>query len=163
MTKLVPLRSIEHGVRRAIAILGEDGVKAAIENLLGVSRSVSLIRKCADPDNDRHHLQLRYGVALDIACHDSARRAPLLEVYRHLVDQHTSPHKLVPVEGGARVTHAVLALQAALGDLAETVGEATHVDGPGGVRLTNLEKHEIYESLSVIEQQTETIKRMIAA
>jgi hypothetical protein len=163
MTKLVALRSIEHGVRRAISILGDEGVTEAIKDLLGVRRSASLIRKCADPDNDRHHLQFRYGVALDIACHNVTQRPPLLEVYRHLVEHHTSSHQLAPVEGGARVTHAVLALQAALGDLAETVGEATHADSPGGVRLTNLEKHEIYESLVTIEQQTETIKRMIAA
>jgi hypothetical protein len=50
MTKLVALRSIEHGVRRAISILGDEGVTEAIKDLLGVRRSASLIRKCADPE-----------------------------------------------------------------------------------------------------------------
>ena len=65
MTKLVAIRSIEHAARRALTILGDDGVERAIEDVLGLKRSASLIRKCADPDDDSHHLQSRYAVALD--------------------------------------------------------------------------------------------------
>ncbi len=88
MTKPAPLRTIEHGLRRALAILEADGAKAAIQDLLGVERSASLLHKCADPDNDRHHLQLRYAVALDVACQKAGQLPPLLEVHRYLVERH---------------------------------------------------------------------------
>ena len=54
MTKLVAIRSIEHAARRALTILGDEGVEQAIEETLGLKRSASLIRKCADPDDDEY-------------------------------------------------------------------------------------------------------------
>ena len=38
MTKLVPLRTIEHGLRRALATLGERGSQQAIHDVLGIKR-----------------------------------------------------------------------------------------------------------------------------
>ena len=162
MTKLVPLRSIEHGLRRALAILGDDGARGAIEDLLGISRSASLIRKCADHDNQRHHVQMRYAVALDVACERAGQLPPLLEVHRHLVERHARSDPPDEPNPEDAVLRAVLTLQAALGDLSQTVGEALHARSPGGVRLTNREKHEIHDALAAIDRQTEAIKRLLA-
>ena len=162
MTKLVPLRSIEHGLRRALGILEDEGATKAIQDVLGVKRSASLLRKCADPDNDRHHLQFRYAVALDAACAKAGRLTPLLEVHQFLVERHARTSSAERVGGGAKLFHAVLALQAALGDVAQTVTEGLHAEGPGGTRLTNREKHAIYDALEAIDHESETIKRMIA-
>lgn len=162
MTKLVPLRTIEHGLRRALAILGDEGAIESIRDLLEVRRSAALIRKCADPDNDRHHVQFRYAVALDVACKKAGQLPPLLEVHQYLVERYARSE---PPEGQgdeSTVLHAVLALQAALGDLSQTVSEALHADSPGGIRLTNREKHEIHEALDAVDHQTEMIKTMIA-
>ena len=38
MTKLVAIRTIEHATRRALTILGDDGVEQAIEDILGLKR-----------------------------------------------------------------------------------------------------------------------------
>lgn len=163
MTKLVALRTIEHGARRALSILGDDGAESAIEELLGLRRSASLIRKCADPDDDSHHLQCRYAVALDVACHQVGQLPPLLDVHRYLIERHSDmPAADAPVSE-RRVLHAVLALQAALGELSQTVDQAMHEEGPGGARLTNREKHEIHEALEAISHKTEAIKRLVAA
>lgn len=163
MTKLVAIRTIEHAARRALTILGDEGVERAIEEVLGVKRSASLIRKCADPDDDGHHLQSRYAVALDVACRRAGEPAPLLDAHGYLIERHSG----VAPSGGevdeGRVQHAVLMLQAALGELSQTVGEALHEESPGGGRLTNREKHEIHEAMETIDHKVESIKRLIAA
>jgi hypothetical protein len=167
MTKLVAIRSIEHGARRALTILGDDGAERAIKEVLGLKRSASLIRKCADPDDDGHHLQSRYAVALDVACHRAGQPPPLLDAHRYLVERHASPERADELAddlaGEGRMQHAVLMLQAALGALSQTVGEALHEDSPGGSRLTNREKHEIHEAITAIDHKVESIKRLIAA
>jgi hypothetical protein len=162
MTKLVSLRSVEHGLRRALAILDDDAAQSAIREMAGVQRSVSLLRKCADPDNDRHHLQFRYAVALDTACARAGHIAPLLEVHRYLVEHYSGSTAEDWNEAESKLLHAVLNLQAALGDLSQTVSEGMQEEGPGGTRLTNREKHAIHEALEAIDYQTEAIKRSIA-
>lgn len=161
MTKLVPLRTIEHGLRRALSILDEDGACGAIEELSGVRRSASLLRKCADPDNDRHHLQLRYAIALDVACTRAINLAPLLEVYRYLVEHHAQGAPGIGRAMEAKLLRAVLGLQAALGELSQTVNEALHAESPGGRRLTNQERHAVHEALEAIDQESERIKRLL--
>lgn len=164
MTKLVPLRTIEHALRRALATLGEKRAQQTIQDVLGLTRSNSMLRKCADPDDDRHHIQFRYAVALDIACARSGQLAPLLDVHRYLIERHAGHDSLAREAGGeGLILRAVLALQAALGDLSQSIGDALHAESPGGVELTNREKHEIYEALDVIHCEAETIKQMIAA
>jgi hypothetical protein len=163
MTKLVAIRTIEHDARRALAILGDDGVEQAIEEILGLKRSASLIRKCADPDDDGHHLQSRYAVVLDVACHRAGQLPPLLDAHGYLIERHIGAAPRDGQAGGGRVQHAVLMLQAALGALSQTVGEALHEEGPGGTRLTNREKHEIHEAIETIDHKVESIERLIAA
>ena len=163
MTKLVAIRTIEHATRRALAILGDGGVERAIEDVLGLRRSASLIRKCADPDDDGHHLQSRYAVALDVACHRAGQLPPLLDAHRYLIERHSGAAPSAGELGEGRVQHAVLMLQAALGELSLTVGEAVHDDSPGGVRLTNRERHEIHDAIAAIDHKVESIKRLIAA
>jgi hypothetical protein len=107
-------------------------------------------------------VQFRYAVALDVACKKAGQLPPLLEVHQYLVERYARSE---PPEGQgdeSTVLHAVLALQAALGDLSQTVSEALHADSPGGIRLTNREKHEIHEALDAVDHQTEMIKTMIA-
>ncbi len=162
MTKLAPLRTIEHGLRRALSILEIEGAQRAIHDFLGVRRSASLLRKCADPDDDKHHLQFRYAVALDVGCAKAGQQPPFLEVHNYLVEQHTGRDPPGDGDGAARLVQAVLALQAALGDLSQTVSDGLRVDGPGGTRLTIHEKHSIYETLEAIHHQTEMTKRTIA-
>ena len=163
MTKLVAIRTIEHAARRALTILGDAGVEQAIVDVLGIKRSASLIRKCADPDDDGHHLQSRYAVALDVACRRAGQLPPLLDAHSYLIERHSGG---APSDGEireGRVQHAVLMLQAALGELSQTVGEALHEQSPGGTRLSNREKHEIHGAMEAIDHKVEEIKRLIAA
>ena len=135
MTKLVRLRSIEHGLRRALAILDDDGARNAIQEITGVRRSASLLRKCADPDDNRHHLQYRYAVALDSACARAGHLSPLLEVYQHLVESHSQSAPEGRKGAETKLLYDVLNLQTALGDLSQTVSEGLQEEGPRGSRL----------------------------
>ncbi len=163
MTKLVAIRTIEHATRRALTIPGDDGVEQAIGDILGLKRSASLIRKCADPDDDGHHLQTRYAVSLDVACRRAGEIPPLLDAHGYLIERHSGEAPSDGQVNEGRVQHAVLMLQAALGELSQTVGEAVHEESSGGARLTNREKHEIHEAMETIDHKVESIKRLIAA
>ena len=63
MTKVLPLDSIENGIRQAIRSLGDQAATDALARFTGQRKSASLLRKCADPDDNRHNIQLRDAVA----------------------------------------------------------------------------------------------------
>ena len=80
-----------------------------------------------------------------------------------LIERHAGVDSVTTARGAeALVLHAVLSLQAALGELSESVSGALHAESPGGIKLTNHEKHEIHEALDAIHNQAEAIKRMMA-
>jgi len=162
MTKLVPLRSLEHAIRRVFLLLGDCGVEAAIEDRLGLARSASLIRKCGDPDDGAHQLQMRYAIALDMACWEAHRQAPLFEAYRHLVGTDSHGDANDDDASKERIVDGVVALQIALGNLAEMVREAYSADSPDPSGLTQSERHHLFEAVNLLESCAETLKSVIA-
>lgn len=161
MTKYARLHSIEHGIRQALAILGDRGAEAALESALGLKRSASLLRKCGDPDNGANQIQQRYSVALDAACVRAGHLPPLLEAHRHLVERLAGDAAGHIELRRSDLSSMVLVLQGALGRLAEAVVEAQDPRSPAGRRLSNREKHEIFEAVVRIEEHSETLKRML--
>ncbi len=161
MTKFVRLHSIEHGIRQAFTILGDRGVEAVLEDLLGLKRSASLIRKCGDPDNEMNHIQHRYSVALDVGCMRAGHRPPLLEAHRSLVKRLSGRGAAPPTARGFDLFSAVLLLQRAVGHLAQAI-----LDARGSLRcrdrcLTNRETHELFEAVVDIERHTERLKLLL--
>ncbi len=65
------------------------------------------------------------------------------------------------IEHGLRRALAVLALQAALGDLSQTVSQALSADSPGGERRTHHQRHEIHDAREAIAHQAEITKPMV--
>ena len=108
-------------------------------------------------------MQTRYAVALDVACRRAGELPPLLDAHSYLIERHSGEAPSDGQVNEGRVQHAVLMLQAALGELSQTVGEALHEEGSGGARLTNREKHEIHEAMEAIDHKVESIKQLIAA
>jgi len=161
MTKLTKVGSIEHALRQVLDILREDGARNAIREVLGLDRSPSLLRKCADPDATTHNLQLRYAVALDAHCLKVDQTTPLLEAYNRLMNTYSSG-RLAGLPTEERLMHSVLRLQSALGDLSQTVSEGFTPDSLGGKHLTNRERHAMFEALEAVDQQSEEIKLAIS-
>ena len=114
MTKLVPLGSIEHGIREALRHLSDDGASAAIEAYSGQRKSSSLLRKCADPDDERHHIQLRDAIALDRACMEQNHPPPLLRSHSNLLEQPPPPRN-----SDADFCHLAMAIRVATGQVSE--------------------------------------------
>lgn len=161
MTKLAPLGSIEYGIRRVLDILGEERVEAAIRESLGIERSASLIRKCGDPDEDRHHIQMRYAIALDKACLAANCRAPLLEAHRAMLDSPVAQNRNESVKED--ILCDVLALQSALGDLSHKVRAAFSMDSVAVDRLTGVERHAIYAAVETLQENAEHLKRILVS
>jgi hypothetical protein len=80
MTKPRDIASIRAGLHRALGLLEERRVADA------TGKSASLFRKCADPDNPRHRLQIEDALALDAACVAQGERPPILDHYRQALD-----------------------------------------------------------------------------
>ncbi len=162
MTKFVRLHSIEHGIRQAFAILGDRGVEAVLEDLLGLRRSASLIRKCGDPDNETNHIQHRYSVALDVGCMRAGHRPPLLEAHQSMIKRLSIGAARSAAARGFDLLSAVLSLQRAVGHLAQAVLDARGPIRRHDRRLTNRETHELFEAVVDIERQTERLKLLLA-
>lgn len=159
MTKLAPLGSIEHGIRRVLEMLGEERVESAIQESLGIERSASLIRKCGDPDEDRHQIQMRYAIALDQACLAATGRTPLLEAYRAMLDSPLTLDRNASVKED--ILQDVLTLQGALGDLSHKVRDAFSMDSLASDRLTGVERHAIYAAVETLQENAEHLKRIL--
>ena len=162
MTKLMPLYTIEHGIRRAFALLGDEGVEQAIEDHLGITRSASLIRKCGDPDDVNHHLQLRYAIALDRACRQKVGQAPLLECMAMQLSGAADPKATPERFSELSALKEMLALQMALGGLAKEVADAMREGSPGGADFSQLEAHKLFDSIDEIEKHLEAFKCVLA-
>ena len=89
------------------------------------------------------------------------RLPPLLEAHRHLVERLTGDPAQHMAVRGRDLPPVVLALQSALGHLAEAAVAVQAPGGSAGTRLTNREKHEIFEAVVKIEEHAETLKRML--
>jgi hypothetical protein len=161
LTKLARLGSVEHGIRQALKILGDDGAEDALERVLGVRRSASLIRKCADPDNNSNHIQLRYAIALDVACVEAGYDPPLSDMAQHLVHRLAAKTPKSVDKESLSLSSAVIEMQSALGNLARAVLDAQNPDGPDGAGLSNWEKHEIFEASNQIDAHIRNIKLLI--
>lgn len=57
-------------------------------------RSVHLIRKWADPDDDAHHIPLYQAIALDLKAIDQGQAPLILEAYQRAVDAHREDHRI---------------------------------------------------------------------
>lgn len=162
MTKIARLPSLELGLRQAFQTLGERGVEDAIGEYLGLHRSASLIRKCADPDDDTHNVQHRYSVAIDIASMHAGHLPPMLGAHQHLLDQ-CATRTVQETNRPSDLSAAVLRAQAALGALARDVVEAQDPESPAGRELSDSERHRIFEAVRMLEEDIARIERSLVA
>jgi len=161
MTKTLSLRNIEHGIQHAITILGDHGIQSALMDKLNLSRSASLIRKCANPNEERQHLQLRYAVALDAACVELGERAPILTAYTHLLEDSSTPQAAKKIATQRALVREVVALQAALGDLARAVEQLQEEDTMPLRQISRTDRQHLSEALDGVLREAYRIERMI--
>lgn len=157
MTKAVLPNSFEHALRRVLLILGEAGAEEAILRGTGVRRSASLLRKCADADDQRHQIQLRYASALDMACVAKGHLPPLLEAQKRLVAAYLADGR-DGVADAADLSRSLLDLQATLGGLAAILRASA---APEGGPLREVDRLAIFRALETLIEQAGALERRV--
>ena len=156
MTKSVAEGSFEHAIREALRSLGEDGAVDALECHAGQRKSPSLLRKCADPDDQRHHIQLRDALALDRACLAANHGTPLLRAYELKLQQDQVTPPKAAEEDLLRLS---LEINVAAGELSAQCIQAlqTQPVGSGGCPRP----HAIEAALAGLERKTRRMRRAL--
>ena len=125
MPKIRTPLTIEAGLDRAVGLMTAECVAQAI------GKSVGLVRKFADPDEEANNVQLRQAIAIDRACMTENGEAPLLAVYQRLIDGCDAPDSEEPIH------ELLLTLHVTAGRLTERLQAATAPGGPGGERMSS--------------------------
>jgi|GEM_PF-6947408 len=158
MTKIVQAISIEHAIRKALQRLGEAGASQALEAYSGQRKSVSLLRKCADPDNPRYNIQLRDAIALDRACIDANYPPPLRQAYDAALDDRQNNS----LEPDADLYSLMLAINVAAGGVGDVIlkMQANH---NCRVCENQLRIQPVFDRLTELEATVSDLRRTLTA
>ena len=156
MVKIRKLASLEKGLEEITRILTEEEIKKAI------NKSGSYIRKCSDPDPDSDGIKRNIdhvdSIALDKACVKKGFAPPLLTSHQYILDQQTSELNADELNDVSRMLEKFSILE---GDLNKFIIDATDPLGPGGEKMTQIEKKKIFDSIKKIEDKILKIKLSI--
>ena len=160
MTKSVQLGSFEHGLRECFHHLGVSRAAEAVEDFNGHRKSESLLRKYADPDNDRHQVPMRDALAMDRACIADGHQPPMLTAYRSLLERATNRGAGEDPANG-EICHLTLAMDAAAGLVSEAVLQSEICDGSDCHK--NYHTEQIYASLRELEDLVTSLRKAVVA
>ena len=153
MVKIRKLASIEKGLEEITKVLSEEEIKKAI------NKGASYIRKCSDPDPDsdgiKRNIDHKDSVQLDLACVRKRVAPPLLTSHQYIIDQEKNKLENEDMNDVSRMLVKFSILE---GELNKFIIDATDPDGPGGEKVTELEKKKIFESIKKIEDKILKIK-----
>ena len=156
MVKIRKLASLEKGLEEITRILTEEEIKKAI------NKGGSYIRKCSDPDPDSDGIKRNIdhvdSIALDKACVKKGFAPPLLTSHQYILDQQTSELNSDELNDVSRMLVKFSILE---GDLNKFIIDATDPLGPGGEKMTQIEKKKIFDSIKKIEDKILKIKLSI--
>lgn len=157
MTKSVNIGTIEHGLREAFGYLSIEGAADAIEWATGHRKSVSLLRKYADPDSPRHHVPLRDAMAIDRACIQAGHKPPLLMTYQINLEEKSADYSRNCEDPS--ICRLALATGAAAGMVSEAVLQSEVCDECHCHK--NHHKEQIYASLVELEEAVTALRRAV--
>lgn len=156
MVKIRKLASLEKGLEEITRILTEEEIKKAI------NKGGSYIRKCSDPDPDSDGIKRNIdhvdSIALDKACVKKGFAPPLLTSHQYILDQQKSELNSDELNDVSRMLVKFSILE---GDLNKFIIDATDPLGPGGEKMTQIEKKKIFDSIKKIEDKILKIKLSI--
>jgi len=148
MAKIRKIASIENGINEVVKILSED----EIENAIG--KSVSYLRKCSDPDQPQQ-IDHNDSLKLDKACIKKKKAPPLLTAHEYMIDQEFINFE----DDGSKDINAMLVKFTILhGKLTELVNNAQNPKGEKGSEISVLEKKEIFEAITDLENKVFKLK-----
>lgn len=151
MAKIRKTASIENGLMEVLKILNEEEVQAAI------GKSTSYIRKCSNPDLPQQ-IDHNDSFLLDKACIEKGKAPPLLTSHEFMIAK-----EFDKVETAAAKDISQILVRSTIlhGKLTELIHNAQDPKSDRGETISVLEKKEINEAITDLENKIMKIKMTI--
>ena len=151
MAKIRKTASIENGLMEVLKILNEEEVQAAI------GKSASYIRKCSNPDLPQQ-IDHNDSFLLDKACIKKGKAPPLLTSHEFMIAK-----EFDKVETAAAKDISQILVRSTIlhGKLTELIHNAQDPKSDKGETISVLEKKEINEAITDLENKIMKIKMTI--
>ena len=151
MAKIRKNASIESGLMEVLKILSHEEINVAI------GKTSSYIRKCSNPDLAQQ-IDHNDSFKLDKACIKKGKAPPLLTSYQYMIAQLLD--KADNFEN-KDINEMLVKSTILHGKLTELVKEARDPKGDKGVEVSALEKKDIFEAITDLENKILKIKLTI--
>ena len=151
MAKIRKNASIESGLMEVLKVLSDEEINEAI------GKTSSYIRKCSNPDLAQQ-IDHNDSFKLDQACIKKGKAHPMLTAYEYMVAQLLD--KADNFEN-KDVNEMLVKSTILHGKLTELVKEARDPKGDKGVEVSALEKKDIFEAITDLENKILKIKLTI--
>ena len=151
MAKIRKTASIENGLMEVLKILNEEEIKAAI------GKGASYIRKCSNPDLPQQ-IDHNDSFLLDKACIKKSKAPPLLTSHEFMIAR-----EFDKVETAAAKDISQILVRSTIlhGKLTELIHNAQDPKSDKGETISILEKKEINEAITDLENKIMKIKMTI--
>ena len=151
MVKIRKSASIEKGLMEVIKILNEDEIQQAI------GKGSSYVRKCSNPDLPQE-IDHNDSIKLDKACIARGKAPPLLNSHEYMVVQEFDKTG----DAASKDINEMLVKSTILhGKLTELVLHAKDPKSENGTQISILEKEEIFEAITDLENKILKIRLTI--
>ena len=151
MAKIRKNASIESGLMEVLKILSDEEINGAI------GKTSSYIRKCSNPDLAQQ-IDHNDSFKLDQACIKKGKAPPLLTAYQYMIAQLLD--KTDNFEN-KDINEMLVKSTILHGKLTELVKEARDPKGDKGIVISALEKKDIFEAITDLENKILKIKLTI--
>ena len=151
MAKIRKTASIENGLMEVLKILNEEEIKAAI------GKGASYIRKCSNPDLPQQ-IDHNDSFLLDKACIEKGKAPPMLTAHEFMIAR-----EFDKVETAAAKDISQILVRSTIlhGKLTELIHNAQDPKSDRGETISVLEKKEINEAITDLENKIMKIKMTI--
>ena len=151
MAKIRKTASIENGLMEVVQNLSEEEIQAAI------GKGSSYVRKCSDPQQQQE-IDHNDSFKLDKACIAKGKAPPLLTSHEYMI-----AHELENINtDGSKDLNQILVRSTILhGKLTELIHHAQDPKSDKGIEISVLEKKEINEAITDLENKIMKIKMTI--
>ena len=151
MAKIRKNASIESGLMEVLKVLSDEEINTA------TGKTSSYIRKCSNPDLAQQ-IDHNDSFKLDQACIKKGKAPPLLTAYEYMI-----AHLLDKADNFENKDINEMLVKSTIlhGKLTELVKEARDPKGDKGVEVSALEKKDIFEAITDLENKILKIKLTI--
>ena len=151
MAKIRKTASIENGLMEVLKILNEEEVQAAI------GKGTSYIRKCSNPDLPQQ-IDHNDSFLLDKACIEKGKAPPLLTSHEFMIAKEFDK---VATAAAKDISQILVRSTILHGKLTELIHNAQDPKSDRGETISVLEKKEINEAITDLENKIMKIKMTI--